>query len=782
MKPLGYLLLPVGILIGWAFGLLFQSPSTTSVAAPSADRPPAPSLNLAAAPQTGSEITNAASVASPGPVGRSGELSSAAIESSVRAALASAPRPRPSSATREGGSGTIRGSVTTLAGAPLSGVQVRLSPLTADAQRLAQRVVTPGIQSASESLADQARRLLDSDARAIFGATGDDGNFALAVEQERVYSVALSLPGWRFERTDGHSSSLVAGAELNYLASPLSSLVLDLVDQAGQPIDAAVLAYTQVLRGYDSWSFVAWSRAQPRLEFSAGTYRIIALSADAEPWCPDRACLWLASSRSQSQELTLSASGEPRSERWELKPQPTLYGRLTLAAAEPRLAEGFGLALVTPGNERPERSDFGDGYSYFESPHFLLTREEAGGFDLRLKWRGAKEDQLLGRVELPQGNLRQDFSIEARAEKPKLFVTAKDPTGQPVESLGSIMFLVRGSSNNRSSSGGSGMLMVGPGRFELRVPEGIQEDFYRCIEDSNSGVQASCNFTHPTYGSRTLEMVAGQREYELQFQEPSTLTVQISGATPADDEHFYQLIITETGNTSGWSRGNNSLDPKIGAAGTWSGTFKDIQPGEYQVALYYNEGSPNSYSPEVLMTLPTTVVSGANNFNFDLNLLSDLRVRVADGEGDYLFLQAHRDENDPFSGQRHAEIGEDGLAVFSKVAPGEYLLNYNNSFMLVTCPCGEVAFTPNSANCVKVSIWDEGSDMYRAGLRNGDLITAVDGAAFDSQAWREAIQKKAPERDLRLSVRRNGRTVQVTVPNRTLSDNDGGYCQESYAP
>jgi hypothetical protein len=198
--------------------------------------------------------------------------------------------------------------------------------------------------------------------------------------------------------------------------------------------------------------------------------------------------------------------------------------------------------------------------------------------------------------------------------------------------------------------------------------------------------------------------------------------------------------------------------------------------------LYYNEGSPNSYSPEVLMTLPTTVVSGANNFNFDLNLLSDLRVRVADGEGDYLFLQAHRDENDPFSGQRHAEIGEDGLAVFSKVAPGEYLLNYNNSFMLVTCPCGEVAFTPNSANCVKVSIWDEGSDMYRAGLRNGDLITAVDGAAFDSQAWREAIQKKAPERDLRLSVRRNGRTVQVTVPNRTLSDNDGGYCQESYAP
>jgi S1-C subfamily serine protease len=110
------------------------------------------------------------------------------------------------------------------------------------------------------------------------------------------------------------------------------------------------------------------------------------------------------------------------------------------------------------------------------------------------------------------------------------------------------------------------------------------------------------------------------------------------------------------------------------------------------------------------------------------------------------------------------------------------LLNHNGQFMLVSCPCGEIDFTPNPPNCLRVSIWEEGGDLYRSGLRTGDIITAVDGAGFDSKVWGEAIEKSAAERDLRLSVRRGGSNVQVSVPNRAFDGNPGGTWQVSYEP
>jgi S1-C subfamily serine protease len=102
--------------------------------------------------------------------------------------------------------------------------------------------------------------------------------------------------------------------------------------------------------------------------------------------------------------------------------------------------------------------------------------------------------------------------------------------------------------------------------------------------------------------------------------------------------------------------------------------------------------------------------------------------------------------------------------------------------MGVRCPTGEVQFTPNPANCLRVLIWDEDGSMFKAGLRSGDRITAVDGQTFELQAWLEAIAKKAPERTLSLSVLRDGASLQLAVPNRAFSGEDGGYCQPSFEP
>jgi hypothetical protein len=783
MKPAAYLLLPIGILIGWIFGMLFQSPAATEVGSAAAERDLSARASPAAAADPSTALRDAPSVAAPAGGERVTEVSAAAIERSVRTALASAPRLRSAASARQSASGTLRGQVARVDGAPLPGVQVRLAPLAADAQRLSQRVLGPAIQSAADSLADQARRLLDAESRALQGISAADGSFSFEVEAERVYTIALHLPGWRFDRTDGQGSSVVAGASLVYVASPLANLELDLTDAAGQPLEAAVIAYQSVSRGNEVWNFVAWSRAQPRLEFSRGSYRFLALSAEAEPWCPERHALWLAEQRSAVVELSLTPSAEARTERWQLAPRPTLYGRLLLAGEETRTAGGYGLALVTPGQSSPERSDYGDGYKYFETPHFLLATETPGTYDLRLLWKGTKDSDLLGSVELVQRNLRRDFTTAAQAENPKLFINATGPDGQPVDDLGRVTFISempRGGTN--SSQGQDSLLLVAPGRFELRVPAHLQASFFRPLIAPEEGGASSCQFEHQAWGRRTLKLVAGQSEYTLQLSAPATLTVSISGAAPAQPDRFYRVTIAEQGGRFGWMRGDNDLEPAIGPGGAWSGSLKSLEPGPYEVYLQYNQGTPQEYSQETLMTLPVQIVPGGNTVHFDLSTLSELRVRVS-GDVEGTMLLDPRLALGHFGGsQRHSEIDESGVAVFPRVQPGEYVLQLNGQFMLVRCPTGEVQFTPNPANCLRVQVWDEDGSMFKAGLRSGDRITAVDGQTFELQAWLDAIAKKAPERTLSLSVRRDGASLQLAVPNRAFSGDDGGYCQPSYEP
>jgi hypothetical protein len=782
MKPAAYLLLPIGMLIGWIFGMLFQSSAPTDVGSAAAERDLSARANPAAAADPSTALRDAASVAAPAGAERVTEVSAAAIERSVRTALASAPRLRSASSARQAGSGTLRGQVARVDGAPLLGVQVRLAPLTADAQRLPQRVLGPAIQSAADSLADQARRLLDSESRALLGLSAADGGFAFEIEADRVYSIALHLPGWRFDRTDGQGSSVVAGANLVYVASPLANLELDLTDSAGQPLEAAVIAYAGVSRGNESWSFVAWSRAQPRLEFSPGSYRFIALSDDAEPWCPERHALWLAEQRSAVVELSLAASADARTERWQLAPRPTLFGRLLPAGQEPRTVGGYGLALVTPGQSNPEAIDFSDGYKYFETPHFLLTTETPGTYDLLLRWKGSEDSALLGPVELADGNLRRDFTAAPQAEHPRLFINASSPDGQPVDGFGPLTFSVRTpKGGTHTSQGYDNLLRIGPGRFELRVPAHLQARFFRPLIAPEEGGESSCQFEHSTWGRRTLRFVPGQTEYTLQLSAPATLTVSIGGATPAEPDRFYHVTIMD-GSGRFDSMGGNNMQPVIGPGGVWSGTVKNLEPGSYDVHLQYNQGTRQEYTHETLMSLPVQIVPGENTVHFDLNTLSELRVRVsADSEG-MVELEPRLARGRFGIGQKHAQIDEDGLAVFPKVSPGDYILSYGGQFMGVRCPTGEVQFTPNPANCLRVQIWDEDGSMFKAGLRSGDRITAVDGQTFELQAWLEAIAKKAPERTLSLSVLRDGASLQLAVPNRAFSGEDGGYCQPSFEP
>jgi hypothetical protein len=181
------------------------------------------------------------------------------------------------------------------------------------------------------------------------------------------------------------------------------------------------------------------------------------------------------------------------------------------------------------------------------------------------------------------------------------------------------------------------------------------------------------------------------------------------------------------------------------------------------------------------MSLPVQLSSGPNQLRFDFSQLSPLRVRVPGGAGDHLSLQPRA--RNPFGTSQRVKINADELAVFEAVMAGEYLLTHMSQAMPVVCPSPELVFSPMAANCITVEIFEEGDQgLYGAGLRQGDRITAIDGVPFSSESWQAAISLESAERDLRLTVLRDGVEFQRSVSNRKLRGRESGTLWESYDP
>jgi hypothetical protein len=780
MKAIGFLLLPFGLVIGLLLGrFLFSAPAdldtralgpeqgSRAPAAPAGDWKGDPSVNQPAPPPAREK--QGVDPRTPGlGTGRS------ALNEANRAATGS-PAAR--------GTAALRGQVRTATAAALPGVQVRLVPLAAKAQALAEHVLQPAVQSPEQALTDRARGLLAGESQTLFASTAGDGSFAVDLAAERVYSIHLELAGWRFECLETQSPYVLGGSELNFLATPSAVLELDLIDAAGQPLQAALLAYRPADEPGIGWEFRPWSRAAPRLEFEPGSYRLVALSAGANAWCPEIDALWLAAERSPELERTFTASAAPLQERWQLSPQPTLYGQLRWDQNGAGVVDSYSLALLPPGSDPAQPALPGVSYTQFRTPHFLLTPATAGPYELHCWPRGSLKSSLLGQVELPQGNLRQDFRLAEALDQHKIFVTATTADGSPMESLGHVAFWARqGGSTISGYSAPDCVLPLAPGRFELRPPVGILERFNAAMQVDNPVGMTGCEVTHPLYGAQMLDFVPGQSEYQLTYAEVASLTVQLLGAPAARAGQFYKLDFARQNASNALAAAPDDLFPDVGDSGRWSATIEGLQPGPMDVELELNEGTPTSYTHRPLMAQSINLKPGPNTLAFHLDQLSDLRVRMPADAVAVVTLRPQVPRPSGHGNQRLADIGADGVAVFPQVAPGDYLI-VHAGFMPVTCPTGEVEFKGQPANRLWVEIWDPSGSMYQAGLRSGDMITAIDGAAYAQEAWFKAVYAQdAPERNLQLSLRRDGSPLQLSVPNRAFKGSAGGSAGEFYEP
>lgn len=123
----------------------------------------------------------------------------------------------------------------------------------------------------------------------------------------------------------------------------------------------------------------------------------------------------------------------------------------------------------------------------------------------------------------------------------------------------------------------------------------------------------------------------------------------------------------------------------------------------------------------------------------------------------------------------HAELDEEKRAVFHDVPAGTDRLSEGfgrRPGMTVQVPCGEVVYEPPVIDSLRVRAVTEGGLAERAGLRDGDLIVAVDGKPFRGEAALGMAFMGMATRAAALTVKRGNRTLEVELG--PLTDKDGG--------
>ena len=80
-----------------------------------------------------------------------------------------------------------------------------------------------------------------------------------------------------------------------------------------------------------------------------------------------------------------------------------------------------------------------------------------------------------------------------------------------------------------------------------------------------------------------------------------------------------------------------------------------------------------------------------------------------------------------------------------------------------------IIYNPATESWQVVNV-SEDSALYEAGLRSGDVITAVDGETYDADALEAYLDELDADAEVTLSVERDGETQDITVPADVLED------------
>lgn len=369
---------------------------------------------------------------------------------------------------------------------------------------------------------------------------------------------------------------------------------------------------------------------------------------------------------------------------------------------------------------------------------------------------------ILHRANLAVTGDAQNLTIELQAPKrdEHMVVRLFSPEGKPVDGAKMMMAL----DHPDVSIGDLSLFMAaGAGEYWIRRPEPELARFEMFAPAEECGL--SIRAIHRQWGTVFKSVPFNAKEADIRFGGVGDVTVRISNL-PADPVVNVVVSVVPEGAATVREMGLSHFQERPASAPTAPGRsplqavtqFRGVPVGPATLYLFKLIGA--GQSGVVLASKTISVTATGVEETLELPGLYDLVV-VPDAPLGRLEMSLRCEQSWSSMIKR-----EDGTCVARQLPQGEYLVSVSGrGFMWVSLPAsGPVKFEPKPANALRISFYDAKGAYYRAGLRLGDVITAMDGQILDGHPDLRALRQEAAERPtLTLDILRGGKTMQVVL-------------------
>lgn len=764
MKGLAPLIAGVvlGVVAGAAVGPLLlgdrQQPALAPLAAPRSSSDPSASA-ASRSSSTDSATVEPATPATPAPIDATrvdAPATGAAPSSVVDAALEavrSAPRP-----ARRTGSGRIEGRIARLDGSGVEGVVVRGSLQPGEWGIGASR--TGREPPLLEPLEDAVRRAVDSwyeqGSRRVETTTDRDGRYVLGDLASGRWRLETWLDGYAIEASGALQPEVVTDGTLDFLATPVERLVVEVALPDGSPpVRAALLVSLRTGTG-STESRQLWTPGCD-LRFKPGSYTLRATLGE-----PPMGPAWPELLTSAPVDVRIAAGAAPAPIRLALRASPGVRGRVTFPPGM-RANQGLVKIAPAPASGAPDlvalsRYHSNDDVQWLQRDEYVFKDRVPGRYVVGFTRSWNERILAHAVVDISDAMVVADLAVPPPDPAASLVVKLLDPDGALLDSAQFQWMVAR--TNGSSSSSGAEAELKQNGNFWVAWSQVNDVDLLQPWPDD---ITVQLLVDHARFGRKSVAVAKGTRALQVRFSSPATLLASIDGFAGSGYESRLSMTLEAAGEDAAPSFNQQR---SLGADGTQQ--FGPVESGRYRLVLRVQ--GAQSWEQRRVATREVELAPGENRASIALPTLCDVVIAVPGGAGS-ISLQGG-----PGQESLYATLDGEGVAAFKALPPGDYVAQLHGSdgmqMMNLRLPAdGVVRFEPMVVNAMRVLIDTRDGKLAELGFEDGDLLVGVDGVEFEtSQQLQMAVMQAIGKKEAKFTVERGRRRVELTIDPRGLMD------------
>lgn len=670
----------------------------------------------------------------------------------------------PVSAT--GGTGRLRGQVTTRDNRPLPGVTIEIS--LREERTLA---FDPARRGAPFPTNVHVARLVRT--------TDEQGAFEFTGLVDALWDLRATAEGWTIEPLRLGRGPVGSNANVALVATPLLRVPISVLRADGTPAERALIE-VQTPAGPDkSYRHWEWTPSAPHLELPDTAVELRALAEEQ---------VWLglgqpvASAWASPLAVVDAASGPVV---LTLAPRVCLIGAVADAEGDRGVPQGtLALCLPLDGRGLPAADNWSNkvrSMGITSLPRFQFLDLEPGQHGLGLRVGAMKT--VTGAVELalPAGITRRDLTLST-AELPAIRLALHAHDGRPY--AGDLTVGLSVHQGEGSSYSHVNVLRLPDGTVE--IPAGHRATEF--LLGTSSSDAAALELRTKTYGTKDVELIPGRFDYEVRFAEPSSLVLHVSGARPSSAEAWIRVELTrldgeraEEGKRRA-SAASFSVDGSVGEPIE----IGPVEPGSYRIELEWCRGMRGaSWNSRKLAEQTLQLAPGTNSAQIDLPLLHELLV-VGGTEMVGRPVRATAFGLPPgVVGAGYENFDALGEARLVDLPAGRYLVSCEDRVAWVQVP-GPTLTVPFAApGSLVVQLHEKPGALAAVGFRTGDRILRVQGKALgEGPSVEDSLRTLGFGSDhvVRFDVEREGATFPLEMSLASVASLDALGASFHFAP